>query len=124
MLLNLCGATSQSTHTAHVQAQAMALFAQLLLQEGGVAPLTPAIEPCVGLDDVASLDCSLALAQAYLSNGKVSLLVSNRVIMGRWVYRVSGCLGLLGLRAPQTPQGCWVSGPLVCWNPAFISVVC
>lgn len=54
----------------------MALFAQLLLQEGGVAPLAPALEACVGLDDVAALDCSLALAQSHLSRGKVSAVRS------------------------------------------------
>lgn len=75
VLLHLCHTAPQ--HLLTVQAQALALFTQVLSMEGCVAPITPTLQACVSeqgekQEVVASLHCSLALAHAHLSQGEVS----------------------------------------------------
>jgi len=84
VLLNLCNA-SQSPDTAKWEARALALFVQLLVQEGGVAPALVVLEGCVSparedQSDGAGLHSALALAQYHLSQGKVSTLYSDGVL--------------------------------------------
>ena len=75
VLLNLCEAAPQTPHIAPVRAQALALFTQLVLQERGVVSIAPALEVASeGLESVAALHCSLALAQFHLSQRKVTPL--------------------------------------------------
>ena len=75
VLLHLCRVASQ--HLLTVQAQALALFTQVLGMERGVAPIIPTLKACVSVqcekqEMIASLHCSLALAHSHLSQGEVS----------------------------------------------------
>lgn len=75
VLLHICRVASQ--HLLSVQAQALALFTQVLSMAGCVAHITPTLKACVSeqgekQEVIASLHCSLAVAHSHLSQGEVS----------------------------------------------------
>lgn len=85
VVINICNAASESTRPPlTLKSQALALFAALLSREGGVAPsVIPALdhvwstyarEKRVKEEKVAALQSHLALANAHLLQGKVSIL--------------------------------------------------
>lgn len=76
----MCSVLEQAVE---IRAQALSLFAQLLVSEGGAAQVTPALEACQLEEEeegtrnhrkevIASLHCSLALAEIHLSQSKVN----------------------------------------------------
>lgn len=82
VLLHLSAAAAASslltcTVRVNVEARAWALLVQLLVQEGGVAPVIPALEAHMGVaDSGAALHSALALAEYHLSQGELSLCQS------------------------------------------------
>ncbi len=92
VVLNLCDAASESTQPPlTMKSHVLALFAELLSREGGVAPkVSPALEQVwntcarekrVKEEKVAALQSCLALANTHLLQGKVSFLYAVRCLV-------------------------------------------